>query len=74
MTQDKEKGIQIGAESSTGYDEWWCPWYECPNCKENVIAYDFHFCPSCGKKLKWISFKTLTMDGNGNYKEIAENL
>lgn len=42
------------AQERNLYDEWWCPWYDCPNCKENECTPDFKYCPNCGVKLEWL--------------------
>lgn len=45
------------------YDEWWCPWYECPNCKESNITTDFKYCPECGVKIKWLPAQAAEGEG-----------
>jgi uncharacterized membrane protein len=43
----------IGESQNMGYDEWYCPWYRCPKCKQEHIARSFLYCPDCGVKLQW---------------------
>ena len=45
--------VSIGEDQNMGYDEWYCPWYRCPQCEKNDIARWFSFCPNCGAKLQW---------------------
>jgi hypothetical protein len=45
--------VSIGEAQSTGYDEWYCPWYVCPKCQKGYIARSFSYCPNCGVKLEW---------------------
>lgn len=48
-----KKYVIVGKEHSHGKDEWWCEWFECPNCeKANIYPYA-RFCPECGIKLVW---------------------
>ena len=38
-----------------GNDEWWGLVCVCPDCKAEWMSdkADTHFCPKCGKKVKW---------------------
>lgn len=47
------KTVKIGKDCSTGYDEWYCEWYRCPNCSSVNITHPFKYCPTCGIKLEW---------------------
>lgn len=59
MSDDTERSVAsagsvaIGKAQDTGYDEWYCPWYQCPKCDQNYIARCFCYCPNCGVKLEW---------------------
>lgn len=53
MSPASTGSVSIGEAQSTGYDEWYCPWYLCPKCEESNIARSFSYCPNCGVKLEW---------------------
>jgi ssDNA-binding Zn-finger/Zn-ribbon topoisomerase 1 len=41
------------SKADRGKDEWWCTWYNCPECKDTSIAGSFKYCPVCGVHLIW---------------------
>lgn len=45
--------VNIKQKHYLKWNEWWCPWFSCPNCKKEQIAYKFKYCPDCGIKLIW---------------------
>ena len=53
MSPASAGSVSIGEAHSTGYDEWWCPWYRCPQCEKDHIARSFSYCPNCAVKLEW---------------------
>jgi rRNA maturation endonuclease Nob1 len=51
----EKKYVIVKKEHDRGMEEWWCTWFECPNCKPQFpsIYINFNFCPMCGIELKW---------------------
>lgn len=56
--------VTITSQTPHEKEEWYCQWYQCPECKNAVefndkiiesthIAYCFKFCPDCGRKIVW---------------------
>lgn len=49
-----EKEIEIKEADTTGKDELYCNWWDCPNCENHNVTYGSNFCSDCGVKFKWI--------------------
>lgn len=47
------KEVIITQKDSDGYDEIYCEWFVCPECKNGRIRPTTQFCSNCGVKLKW---------------------
>lgn len=45
---------EIKINSNEGFkDEIFCTWYQCLECKNDMIMRESNYCPGCGKKIIW---------------------
>lgn len=45
------KTFEIKKENFIDWDEFWAPWFKCPNCECGNITTDFNYCPGCGVEI-----------------------
>jgi hypothetical protein len=45
--------IKIDIDDSTGYDELYTEWFNCPKCTCDKILSSYKYCPNCGIKIKF---------------------
>lgn len=57
--------ITITPNHSTGYEEAYGEWFECPNCGNDMIGHESNYCPGCGCRLRHLDAILNVMEKTG---------